>query len=129
MASKSDWFEFVSENAAFFTSSAVINKFYPDLAPKSLNEYLVAPIYYAGVDLIYPRMVRSLIDYLSDSSLGRYIIRRIVKLESNIGVRLLVSIGFILAIRSALGLKPNLLQIAQLIAFEFGSDEASDLIY
>lgn len=131
MSVKSDWFEFIAENAAFFSSNYIINKYYPDkmINGNSINSLMVAPIYYAGVDLFYPEMIRKLVLFLSDSTLGRYILRRLMKIESNKAINILISVGFILAIKSTLGLKPDLLQIAQILSFQFATDEASELIY
>lgn len=129
---KANLFEFVTETIAQFGVEWGI------LGPLAKTQgitfgrpddisYLSPMIYYAYKDLLFPQIVEKLVYYLAGSSLGRWIIRKLARIEDQLFITIAINTFVIITIQKLLGVDEiDIIQILTTQMMEFGADYISD---
>ena len=120
--------EFLFENLAYFASEPIVHKFFKENYKHTWRDYAIPPIYYGTKEFLIPKLTKVVVYFLAESALGRWILKKLVKLERNKVTQIIFNIGLILSICKVLNVKADIVQIVQLLTFEIGSDCVEDMI-
>ena len=127
--SKENITEYVIENLAYLAAQPIIQSvFKAEKKDLTLKDLLLPASYYAAKDLILPNIAEWIVNFLAESSLGRWIIGILIKMENTRLLVYLFNVGIIIIIGQILKMPIDWKQIMSLIAFEFGTDELTDYI-
>lgn len=125
--SKANWFEFIAENLALVAAQPVLNRFKSEEAdPRRLVEYLAPLVYYSIKEFGVTRIVKIVVYWLADSTLGRWILSKILILENQKIIPMLINMGILMGVYNVLGINFDPIDSIAVLSFEFGSDFASE---
>lgn len=136
--SKENIFEFITESVAYFGveygilaqlgevgyMKAIMNK-------RNITA-LVPLLYYGYKDLLLPNVIQAIVYYLAESKLGRWILSKLMKIESQKFIMIAINTMVLISLQKFFGEGIAAIDITQIIItqlLEFGVDEASEYLF